>query len=230
MPVPAHLPLGQAPRWLMWSKVAMAGVGPVTRWAVPPPVPGPGGGEAANSPACTVAGSPARSAAPTVRQWLPSAESYRHQGWAAARPVGQGVRCPGGAAARPARPAVRRGPARTGVGRARRPVLQRRHGHGPPAPPQARRPPSHRDHHQRRLSHHRHHVLIAASAPAQVGVTILKGDLGRGGRRADREAGGFQRVHYPPGREAGGTGRAGTCRLRRWARRVGRAGRRLGDG
>ena len=53
----------------------------------------------------------------------------RHAG-----PVGQGVRRPGGAAARQPGVPVRRGPARAGLGRARRPVHQHRHGdHRPPA-------------------------------------------------------------------------------------------------
>ena len=68
---------------------------------------------------------------------------------AATRPVGQGVRGPRSAPARQARLPQRRGPARTGLGRARRPVHQHGHGDRRPTAAQTRRPAGHHHHTER---------------------------------------------------------------------------------
>ncbi len=65
------------PDRLTWSKTAVAWVGPKVPFSPPPKlvVSARYAGEAANSPACTVDGSPARATVPTWVQCVPSAES-----------------------------------------------------------------------------------------------------------------------------------------------------------
>jgi hypothetical protein len=74
---PVHARLGQVPCRVRWSKAAVARVGPPAAPARPSDwlVGWAYWGEVANSPACTVAGSPARLAVPTLVQWVPSADS-----------------------------------------------------------------------------------------------------------------------------------------------------------
>ncbi len=69
----------------------------------------------------------------------------------------------------------RRGPARAGLGRARRPVHQHRDGHHRPPAPQARRPAGHHHHAGRRLPHRtsgrpRRALIIYSVAPISLSV------------------------------------------------------------